>query len=465
MATPLESFLSGVQASQAMKQARQTINDQQQLRTLAPQVVAGDTQAFNQAAAIDPKQAASLQGAGDSQYNRLDGAIKLIDSAQTPEQKENAYQQVRPYLAQFGQEPPATFAEAAPQFEQAKVRIAIAKQGSGQDLKSLRVGQDGYYYAIQGGQLVNTGIQADPKTQLRDQVGIAPSVVNLRTGVASPLQAAGSQGSSVPNSPQGAYIDPSLPPQVQQQIQQSLANGQEPPSQMAFNGSAPQSGLVAPRQDPSQQITPYQQAQLGMSAEAQRRQDEQLELARRAADRADSADARAERAAQTKDSSNGIKAVQLQNVTRGIDRIDSALKAFDGSLADTGPVDQLYQRYTPKGQELEAAVGGIQNSLLALTRVPGIGSQSDLEARIANQQYPSLDKSPEVNRRTLANLKQFAQELGEVIDARVQQSGLQTSSRVVDGPSSTAPVRRARNPQTGETLILVNGQWVPENGR
>jgi hypothetical protein len=105
------------------------------------------------------------------------------------------------------------------------------------------------------------------------------------------------------------------------------------------------------------------------------------------------------------------KVPQLQNAIRGLDRIDAALKKLDGTLADTGPIDQYVQRFTPAGQELDAAVGGIQNSILALTRVPGIGSQSDLEARIAMLQYPSLDKAPEVNRRTLENLRYFMQDL------------------------------------------------------
>jgi hypothetical protein len=105
------------------------------------------------------------------------------------------------------------------------------------------------------------------------------------------------------------------------------------------------------------------------------------------------------------------KVPQLQNAIRGLDRINDALKALQGGLVDTGPLDQFAQRYTKEGQELEAAVGGIQNSILALTRVPGIGSQSDLEARIAMLQYPSLDKNPETNARTLQNLRLFMQDL------------------------------------------------------
>jgi hypothetical protein len=103
-----------------------------------------------------------------------------------------------------------------------------------------------------------------------------------------------------------------------------------------------------------------------------------------------------------------------------LDRIDTALKALDTPGINTGPLDQYAVRGLASGQELEAAVGGIQNAMLALTRVPGIGSQSDLEARIANLQYPSLDKAPEVNRRTMDNLRAFARDLSKAYESAVQ---------------------------------------------
>lgn len=108
---------------------------------------------------------------------------------------------------------------------------------------------------------------------------------------------------------------------------------------------------------------------------------------------------------------NATKTAQLGNVNRGLARIESALGNLGGSFVDTGPIDQYLVRNTEAGQELDAAVGAIQNSMLALTRVPGVGSQSDLEARIAALQYPSLSNAPGVNARTLKQLKDFVQEL------------------------------------------------------
>lgn len=157
------------------------------------------------------------------------------------------------------------------------------------------------------------------------------------------------------------------------------------------------------------------------------------------------------------------KLPQLQNAVRGVARIETALRALDrGTLADTGPLDQFAQRYTQAGQELESAVGAIQNSMLSLTRVPGVGSQSDLEARVANMQYPSLDKSPEVNRNTMANLRLLVRDLQEAYGnvTRAQVPG-QGGGQAAPAAPSGASVQRARNPQTGQIVEFRNGQWVP----
>lgn len=134
------------------------------------------------------------------------------------------------------------------------------------------------------------------------------------------------------------------------------------------------------------------------------------------------------------------KYAQAQNVERGLSRIETALQALSGGMVNTGPVDQYVQQFTPAGQELEAAVGGMQNSLLALTRVPGIGSQSDLEARIAMLQYPSLGRDPQVNARTLANLREFITDLKAAYDTAVaeDQEALSAGQRA-PAPSDAAP--------------------------
>lgn len=123
------------------------------------------------------------------------------------------------------------------------------------------------------------------------------------------------------------------------------------------------------------------------------------------------------------------KVPQLNAVDRGIERIDAALKGLEGNkIAGTGPIDRFVTGYSDQGRELEAAVNSIQNQLLALTRVPGMGSQSDLEARIAAMQYPSLDMPEATNRRTLQNLRLFIQDLRKQVEGASPQ-----------GPTSTPP--------------------------
>lgn len=421
---------------------------QNKLMQLAPQIISGDPQAYAQASAISPEAANSYQQSGDNIALKARGAAKYLQSAiqaNNPAQIAAARQAIKPFMDTL--KPGTSYPlDMDPQQEMAGIQSFLAQTESldkaGGNVQSTYINRDGQRVAIMRDGSQQLLGNADARTQLRDQPGLAPSLIDLRTGQASPLSEGGQpsvQGSSIPNTPQGAYIDPSLPPEVQQQIRQSLSAGQEVPGQMAFNGApgqAPQQGgIIAPRQDPSQIITPYQQAQLGMSAEAQQRANETLQLAQRAADRADRADSRAAQATQAKQDGGGMKIAQIENVNRGINRIDDALKSLSGSVIDTGPIDQYAQRYTPQGQELEAAIGGIQNSMLALTRVPGVGSQSDLEARIANLAYPALDKSPEVNRRTLENLRQFVSDIQAQIGRNTQSSQVQGVQQAPSQPS------------------------------
>lgn len=126
---------------------------------------------------------------------------------------------------------------------------------------------------------------------------------------------------------------------------------------------------------------------------------------------------------QERASNERAKTAQLNNVDRGLTRIDAALKALSGRLVDTGPIDGRLMVSTPQGQELEAAVGAIQNDMLALTRVPGIGSQSDLEAKIANLKYPSIYNHPSVNAANVQQLKAFMGDLRNQITGSAAQGG------------------------------------------
>jgi len=146
------NFNQGVQTAQQnqvfgeKQQAyQQALAQQQNINALAPKIIAGDPAATEQAQAIDPAAAANYAPAAAQHLQRISGAIRYIDQQSTPQAKEAAYQNVRPYLAQFGQEPPATFAEAEPKMEQARAQIAA--------LQSTQ--KPGYINVAAGGALVD----------------------------------------------------------------------------------------------------------------------------------------------------------------------------------------------------------------------------------------------------------------------------------------------------------------------
>ena len=136
----MQSAQVSMQNQNILAKQQQGLQDTQDLRALAPQVISGDPNAYAQAAAIDPAQAGKYQSAGDDQLKRLQGAMALIDQQQTPQAKEAIYQQVRPYLARFGQDPPATFAEAEPKMEAARAQIAMLGQQQKQGLINVGAG-------------------------------------------------------------------------------------------------------------------------------------------------------------------------------------------------------------------------------------------------------------------------------------------------------------------------------------
>lgn len=118
-----------------------------------------------------------------------------------------------------------------------------------------------------------------------------------------------------------------------------------------------------------------------------------------------------------------LKLPRVDAAVRRLDRVSSAVESLASGLVDGGPIDAVALKYTPKGQELASAVASLLPELTALTRVPGIGSQSDLETRLASLQLPSLEFSPEINRRTLAELKTFMQDLADAYKTMAGDSG------------------------------------------
>lgn len=98
--------------------------------------------------------------------------------------------------------------EYSPQMLPALKQFAtLGDASAGQDLKNLRVGDDGYYYGVQNGQFVNTGIKAQQQNQVFD-TGAGIYGINKSTLQAAPVQIGGAPPQQ-PQAPQaGTYQTP-----------------------------------------------------------------------------------------------------------------------------------------------------------------------------------------------------------------------------------------------------------------
>lgn len=269
-------------------------------------------------------------------------------------------------------------------------------------------------------------------------------VYDESTGEFIPMGGAGSLGVMAPASGPAINIE-GIPQARQQQIAQAVASlralnvpddqidvfvQQQAYGQPQFvapsGGGAPRSAILGAgpteAETEAAKTAARQQAEIGFMPQ-RGRIESQIEGEKAAARQA------AETAAE-RGKTAIAKAPQLQNVERGLNRIDKALAALErGTVGDTGPVDQYYQQFTKEGQELEGAVGAIQNDMLALTRVPGVGSQSDLEAKVAALKYPSLGNHPDVNRRNVQQLRAFIADLAESLGRGAPATGTRQQER------------------------------------
>lgn len=127
---------------------------------------------------------------------------------------------------------------------------------------------------------------------------------------------------------------------------------------------------------------------------------------------------------------------RLNAAIRRVDRLGQAVTALSkNSVFDGGPLDAKALRWTKQGQEIEAAAAQLMPELQALTRVPGIGSQSDLEARLASLALPSLSMSPEVNARSQAELASFISDLKDAYASLLSGGQPPVDIPPPDGPS------------------------------
>ncbi|MBA0362364.1 hypothetical protein [Stenotrophomonas maltophilia] len=422
MADFFNNYSRGFALGQQQKQDRQNRNMLAELQQIGPQVIAGDLAATDRAFALDPDRAKAFQAEGNRQQQQLFGLAKsLKQSAANPQMQAGIYRSAVPFLKRsFGAEIPDEFdaASVMPIVDQVLAVAANAPSmgaGMGGGVQSTYVDDQGQRVAIlrDGSTRILGGNDAGSNQQtLTIDVNGTPTQVTFdrRTGRYTNASLGAPQQQLQQIDGQPTYIDPSLPPQVQAAIRAGAGTNLQDGGQLQVPQGAP---LVGRRKEDeafavANAKNAADNANFNNSLEQDRLRKEQE--ARIEADKAmavQQAKSQEERAATGR-----AKSAALNNVKRGITRIDKALTAIEGLRGvDSGPLDQYLVARTKEGQELAAAVGAIQDSMLALTRVPGVGSQSDLEARLANLKYPDLGNYPSVNRNNYSQLKDFASDL------------------------------------------------------
>jgi hypothetical protein len=131
------------------------------------------------------------------------------------------------------------------------------------------------------------------------------------------------------------------------------------------------------------------------------------------------------------------KIPRLKAASRRLERLNQAVVSVGkNAFFDGGPLDAKALRYTKQGQELTQAQAQLLPELTALTRVPGIGSQSDLETRLASLQFPSAEFAPEVNAKAVEELNAFIRDLGDAYG-------------VVEGEFQSGPAQQPAPAQAG----------------
>lgn len=133
------------------------------------------------------------------------------------------------------------------------------------------------------------------------------------------------------------------------------------------------------------------------------------------------------------------KLPQVKALARRVERVAQASEAIaKNRFVDGGRFDGKILAWSKEGQELEQAGGNLVQTLTALTRIPGVGSQSDLEQRLAMLQIPSSDMPPEVRANAVNELRQFMADLEQAIGGVADGSYFQDPTAAA-APAGVAP--------------------------
>lgn len=485
-------------AMQGFQQGR-AIRNQNQLNQLASQAYStapeGQNALLGQIAQISPQAAAAqqqqFQQGEDRTADQLRGLVRFIDDARATgdEKRVNAaLQSAGPFIQKLtGRAPPTQWTEDFnPGWEQLKAQVAMygspASAASG--VQSTYVDGEGNRVAI----------MRDGSTQIlgKNDTGATQQTISINGPDGRPAQYTFDRrtGNYVPA---GAGMAAQAQPAAQAP---TFAQGQ---GQQAIDQIAASANAMIAQGIPEAQVEAWAASQLGggqvsdgipagnqlrttqtivgnpsqfvgqssaekAEAEARARAGVEIETAPILQDIKTQGDLdraaglqRLEGAAETLSSAPGA----IATIQQSIDSIDALLNSDNlGSIVGLGYVNPLNQIPGSAGRGLIARadqVGG-QAFLAAFNQLKGGGAITEKEGEAATRAMARLDRT-----QSEADYRAALRDLKAAIAPAIQRQreALSRAQQTVGGGATSAPVQRARNPQTGEVLELRNGQWVP----
>lgn len=230
---------------------------QSQLAELMGPAMQGDSAAQTKLFGVDQQAGMNAQTFTGNQKKQAADQFGKLSSVWSQTQDQQVYTQWRQAGIAAGVIPatsPEQLTDPKDMEESIKIAQAVAqafgKSGLGGRVQSRFTNENGEVIALMAdGSMVRTGENAAPNIKILEQPGQLPTGYVTSGGRAGSAVSLGGpsqqQGPQQPQGqPPGAYIDPSLPLPVQQQIRDSLSAGREPPPQMYFGGSGAGPGPV-----------------------------------------------------------------------------------------------------------------------------------------------------------------------------------------------------------------------------
>lgn len=427
MADFFDSYSRGFALGQQQKQDRQNRNMLAELQQIGPQVIAGDLAATDRAFALDPQRAQAFQAEGNRQQQQLFGLAKsLKQSAANPQMQAGIYRSAVPFLKRsFGAQIPDEFdaASVMPIVDQV---LAVAENapsmGVGGNVQSTYIDGNGNRVAIMrdGSQRVLGPNNAS--IRIMEQEGALPYGVVTSGGRPGAVVDIGGAQAPMQGATGQYTIDPSLPPEVQQQIRAAEAAGQQVPSNM----------VLPPRSGPVRVPTSAEKA---AASEAGRLSVQQQFLPQELAMRTQAAIQQAGGSAQAKGEAEArLEAIQglprvMQESTNAINLIDKAL-SHPGLATAVGASGRTDPRNYIPGTDatdfrvlLDQIKGG--TFLQAFQSLKGGGAITEVEGTKAEQAIARLnrDQSEAAFRQSLQDLRDVAQAAITRAQTKAQAAG------------------------------------------